>query len=307
MLWTLLFISIPIALSRGFTVLEEWLSSKQTLLKVRVITVVWLFLVLVPLVQGRAPTNATKHVTVDWFAQGMVLPIDHADVSAFSMRDLLGSHMGNLALQSVSKNYLEADIAISGNPYLACKYIEEKDASTIFTTPNGRAELVESGCRPDRLYVENAQKIVSPRLEYFGVRAGVVERFQKGKLGFRLLLRGFLPPERWGIWAGGYRSAIGFRYEQTLRSPELELVMRPHPKDETIRTVVISANNKEIGRETLRDKDFQSYRFSLPPGVKDTAIELTISCVRDDKEILADDATDGPNPCVGLQSLRIRS
>jgi hypothetical protein len=305
MLWTLLFISIPIALSRGFTVLEEWLSSKQTLLKVRVITVVWLFLVLVPLVQGRAPTNATKHVTVGWFAEGMVLPIDHAEVSAFSMRDLLGSHMANLALQSVSKNYLEPDIAISGNPYLACKYIENKDASTVFTTPNGRAELVESGCRPDRLYVENAQKIASPRLEYFGVRAGVVERFQKGQLGFRLLLRGFLPPERWGIWAGGYRSAIGFKYEQTLRSPELELVLRPNPKDEVIRTVVISANNKIIGRQILRNKDFENYKFNLPPGEKDTSIELTITCERDDDVILADDAVDGPNPCVGLQSMRI--
>jgi hypothetical protein len=305
MLWTLLFVSIPIALSRGFTVLEEWLSSKQTLLKVRVITVVWLFLVLVPLVQGRAPTNATKHVTVGWFAEGMVLPIDHAEVSAFSMRDLLGSHMANLALQSVSKNYLEPDIAISGNPYLACKYIENKDASTVFTTPNGRAELVESGCRPDRLYVENAQKIASPRLEYFGVRAGVVERFQRGQLGFRLLLRGFLPPERWGIWAGGYRSAIGFKYEQTLRSPELELVLRPNPKDEVIRTVVISANNKIIGRQILRNKDFENYKFNLPPGEKDTSIELTITCERDDDVILADDAVDGPNPCVGLQSMRI--
>jgi hypothetical protein len=55
----------------------------------------------------------------------------------------------------------------------------------------------------------------------------------------------------------------------------------------------------------LRNKDFENYKFNLPPGEKDTSIELTITCERDDDVILADDAVDGPNPCVGLQSMRI--
>ena len=305
MLWTLLFMSIPVALSRGFALLEEWLSSKQTLLKVRVITVVWLFLVLVPLVQGRAPTNATKHVTVGWFAQGMVRPVDNSETSAFSMRDKLGSHMANLALQSVSKGYLAPDVAISGNPYLGCKYIELRQASTVYTTPNGRAELLESGCSPDRTYVEEGQEIAPTQLDYFGLMPGQVERFERGQLGFRLLLRGFQPPQRWGIWAGGYRSAIGFKYERALQNPQLEMVLRPYSKDDVMRTVVVSANNQEIGRAVLRIDSFQKYKFNLPSAARGASVELTISCERDDEEILADDPVDGPNACLGLQSMKI--
>ena len=305
MLWTLLFVSLPIALAQGFSLVEDFLTSRTRPFQYRVVLSMLIAAVLVPLVQGRAPTSATKHVTVEWFAQGMVLPIDNTKSSAFSMRDKLGSHMANLALQSVSTRFLTPDVAISGNPYLACRLIETNRTSTVFTTPNGRNELVGSGCNPDITYIEEGIQLSNPDIKFFEIEEDVVERPALGQLGFRLLLRGFLPPEKWGTWAGGYRSALGFNLPDKLNDPGLVVVLRPYPRDEEAQEVVLSANGIEIGRTTVGFESSQRIEVSLPKSSIGSPVELTITCTRSDEEIIQDDPVDGPDPCVGVRSLKL--
>jgi hypothetical protein len=214
--------------------------------------------------------------------------------------------MANLALRSASEGVLPPDVAISGNPFLACTSIEALAARTVYTTPNGRAELVESGCSPGIAYVEDGELLPSPTISYFGLRTNVVEKTSSSGQGFRFLLRGFLPPQQWGTWAGGYRSAVGFEYEEVMLAPLLSLRMRSNPDDPDQRTVVIRANHREVGRKQLSFDQIDVIDVPLPSGQVGTRVELTITCERTEQEVLADDPVDGPDACVGLESFTLR-
>lgn len=307
MFWTLLYVSIPIALGAGLSrgLRTSVFSNRGT--RVGRLVALWIALILVPLVQGRTPNAATTHFSVDWFARGVfaVSPSDSEINGAFSMRDKLGSHMANLALRSASRSVLAPNVAISGNPYLACVELAKQGVARVYTTPNGRAELVESGCDPLISYVEDGVSVPSPTIKFFGVRSGVTETFSDKSLGFRLLLRGFRPPEKWGVWAGGYRSALGFQYEENLIDPMLELVVRSWPADEMLRTVRIGVNGTEDISRTLSLSGKTTIMVPLPVGAVGTPIELTLSCDRTSEEILEDDPADGPSPCVGLESMSL--
>lgn len=307
MYWVILYISVPVALASGLTLLlgHKYLAAGGRRFGRQL--ALWLLIALVPLVQGRTPNAAVSHISVDWFANGVyaVAPDDRQSSGAFSMRDKLGSHMANLALRSASTSILTPDVAISGNPYLACADLVENGVVRIYTTPNGRAELVESGCSPDAVYLEDGRIIGRPHLEYFGVSPGVTETFTNKSLGFRLLLRGFLPPEKWGTWAGGYRSALGFDYEETMKAPSLEMVLRSHPRDEELRSVSIGVNGATAVTHRLAFGDPEPFVVPMPAGPAGTSIELTITCERTDAEVLADDPVDGPSPCAGLVSMRL--
>lgn len=307
MFWILLYVSIPVALGAGVSLLFRQSFFTDHRVRAGRLTAAWLVVAMVPMVQGRTPSAAVTHFSVDWFARGVfaVPPVDTETSGAFSMRDKLGSHMANLALRSASTNVLPPDVAISGNPYLACISLVDANVARVYTTPNGRAELVESGCDPAWSYVEDRAVIGPQEIEYFGVRSGVEEKFSEGSLGFRLLLRGFLPPERWGVWAGGYRSALGFDYEETLRNGSVRLVLRSQPDDETMRTVRIGINGREAASATLSLSSWSTIEVPLPDGPPGTPISLTISCDRTTEEVLADDPVDGPTPCAGLVSLKV--
>lgn len=307
MYWIVWYISVPLTLGT----LMSWAIDRELFgsgfQRVGRLTATWLALIFVPLVQGRTPNAATTHFSVDWFARGVfaVSPSDSEINGAFSMRDKLGSHMANLALRSASRSVLEPNVAISGNPYLACVELAKQGVARVYTTPNGRAELVESGCDPLISYVEDGVSVPSPTLKFFGVRSGVTETFSDKSLGFRLLLRGFRPPEKWGVWAGGYRSALGFQYEENLIDPMLELVVRSWPADEMLRTVRIGVNGTEDISRTLSLSGKTTIMVPLPDGAVGTPMELTLSCDRTSEEILEDDPADGPSPCVGLESMSL--
>lgn len=304
MFWILLFISIPIALSMGFTYLEEIQRKHDINKKMGLGFVVFLAITLTPLVQGRVPVSATKKQNVDWFANGMTrhfVDTQNRQV-AFSWTDRLGSHLSNLALRSTSNLVMPVETGISGNTYLACKFMNANDASLVYTTPNGRAELVASGCNPNISYVENGVLMPNPVLKYFPVFPGIEERTAENQPGFRFLLRGFQPPQPWGTWSGGYNSAIGFTIPSDVTGPILSLRLQPYPKDEVAREVVFAANGEIIGRTTVGFESSQKLDLVLPSSTIGKSVEITMTCVRTDEEIAKDDPVDGPNACFGLRS-----
>jgi hypothetical protein len=307
MLWILLFVSVPVALSFGFTWFEKFQITWNVNMRVGTTFVVLVALFLTPLVQGRLPVKATQKINVVWFAKAMVNHYDDIENRqvAFSWTERLGSHLSNLALHSSSDLVMPVETGISGNAFLACAFMNENKASLVYTTPNGRAEMVASGCDPDITYVESGVVVPHTTIKYFDIAPGVVERPALGQLGFRLLLRGFLPPEKWGTWAGGYRSAIGFNVPRDLNRPMLKVVLRPFANDEEAREVVFRANNEEIGRTTIGFESAQSVNLSMPTALVGQPVELTITCTRTDEEIKKDDPVDGPNSCVGVRSLQL--
>ena len=306
MLWVILFVSIPIVIGGVLTYFEQFLLTRNDSHLSYYATAVCVLL-LTPLVMGRYPTAAFKHGSVDWFAKGISSTFEDVENNkvAFSTIDRLGSHLSNLALRATSNVIMPVETGISGNAFLACSFMNDNSASLVYTTPNGRAEMVMSGCNPDITYIEDGQRIQNPKLDYFSVDVDFIERLAKGQLGFRLLLRGFLPPEKWGTWAGGYRSALGFRVPTNLGKPALRVVLRPWIVDKESEEVVIKANNIEIGRVRMTTQQNKSVELSLPDSLIGKEVELTLTCVRTPEKVQKDDPADGPDPCVGLVSLSV--
>jgi hypothetical protein len=304
MLWVILFVSIPIVSGRVLTYFEKFLMTRDDSRLSYYATAVCVLL-LTPLVMGRYPTAAFKHLSVDWFAKGISSTFEDVENRkvAFSVSDRLGSHLSNLALRATSDLVMPVNTGISGNAFLACKFMNENDASLAYSTPNGRAEMVMSGCNPNITYVEDGVRQLNPLLNYFEIAEGEIERPALNQLGFRLLLRGFLPPEKWGTWAGGYRSAIGFIAPQDLQNPSIQIDLRPHPSFTSGREVIFAVNDVEIGRTKIFQSTTQKVKFPLSKSISGKPVELTITCARTEEEILQDDPADGPQPCVGVRNL----
>lgn len=307
-LWVIVFVSLPLTISIILDWVDSW-SQRSSHGDVRVPVTIVCAMLLLPSATNRTPAAATRHFTVDWFAKGILGEYGSRSNSAvaFSMRDRLGSHLANLALHGTSRARVKVETSLSGNPFVACQEINAEEAKLVFTTPNGRAELVESGCDPEIMYIEEEKRINNPWVPYFYLGADQEERTARDQPGFRFLLRGFLPPENWGTWAGGYGSSFGFAYEEDLVSPSMELRLRSHPKDTTQRLVIVKVNGGEVGRKMLPLEGDVLMETMLPSGVAGKRIVVTLLCERTDSETMEDDAADGPTPCVGLESIKLRN
>jgi len=303
-LWILLFVSLPVALSVGSTWLEEievtWSINKRFGLS----AVVVVALLLTPLVQGRAPVNATRKHNVDWFAKGMTVDVqDEAyRAVAFSWTDQLGSHVSNLALRATTNLVMPINVALSNNTFFACRFINANDATVIYSRTHGRASLLNSGCKTNAVYVEE-DVIMEPLRPRFPALSVGNERFvSNGTMGAGHILYGFLPMEDWGIWSGGYQSVFGLRTREATPNAVLRVKLETH-----------RVFGKGIG-VTLRVNGEVSNEFSMPRSgelivdveLGDTQagqqFEVSIECERTDEQVLKDDPLDGPIPCVGLKS-----
>lgn len=309
MFWILFFISVPVLLSLVALTFERFQAMRPLPSQIALGLSVVIALLLTPMIQGRLPVNATKKHNVDWFANGITREFDDTmnRKVAFSWVDKLGSHLSNLALRATSDLVMPVETGISGNAFLACTFMNENKATLVYTTPNGRAEMVASGCDPTITYIENGEQQVNPSIEYFRLDRGKTEQIADGKAGFRFLLRGFLPPERWGTWAGGYRSAIGFDVPTNVSAPQLELTLRRHPDTPTTRDVAIAANGQTLRRARLKSTKAEKLVLELPPSMIGQPVELTLTCARTDDEIVKDDPVDGPEPCVGVVSMALKN
>ena len=223
------------------------------------------------------------------------------------MRDRLGSHLSNLALRSKSQVVMPIETAISGNTYLACQFINENDVSLVYTTPNGRAELVESGCGDSLTYVESGLTIENPKLKYATLPLNSIQFVSLGNSGFQYLVRGFLPPETWGTWAGGYRSLMGLRIPQDLASVELVVGLETHAIYGQGQNVKIRINGEAASQVTMPTKGAREAVVRLFDLQQNQSLEIALECERTDEQVLKDDPVDGPIPCVGVTSLQLRN
>ena len=134
------------------------------------------------------------------------------------------------------------------------------------------------------------------------------ERFvSDGAIGAGHILFGFLPMEDWGVWAGGYQSVFGVRTREATPNAILRVKFETH-----------MVYGRGVG-VTLRVNGEVSNVFSMPRSgelVVDVALgdtearqqfEVSIECERTDEQVLKDDPSDGPIPCVGLKSFVLTS
>jgi hypothetical protein len=309
MLWVLLFISLPVALSVCCTWLEKieyrWPPEKRR----GFVAVLAVALLLTPLVQGREPVNATRKYNVDWFAKGMMLDVQDEEYRAvaFSWVDQLGSHVSNLALRATSNLVMPINVALSNNTYLACRFINENEATVVYTSTHGYSALVNSGCNTSAMYIEEDRIMEKLKPSFSSLTVGNERFVTDGAIGAGHILRGFLPMEDWGVWAGGYQSVFGVRTREATPNAVLRVKFETH-----------MVYGRGVG-VTLRVNGEVSNVFSMPRSgelVVDVALgdtearqqfEVSIECERTDEQVLKDDPFDGPIPCVGLKSFVLTS
>jgi hypothetical protein len=309
MLWVLLFVSLPVALSIGCTWLEQIELSWPTPKRGGLIAVLAVALLLTPLVQSRAPVNATRKPNIDWFAKGMMLDVQDEEYRAvaFSWTDPLGSHVSNLALRATTNLVMPVDVALSNNSFLTCRFINENDATVIYSRTHGRASLVNSGCKTNAVYIEEDVIMETLRPRFPTLTVGSERSVSDGVIGAAHILYGFLPVEDWGVWSGGYQSVFGMRTREAIPNAVLRVKFETH-----------MVYGRGIG-VTLRVNGEVSNVFSMPLRgelVVDVALgdaqasqqfEVAIECDRTDEQVLKDDPADGPIPCVGLKSFVLTS
>ncbi|CAB4563452.1 unannotated protein [freshwater metagenome] len=304
MLWVLLFVSLPVALSVGCTWLDKvefsWPAEKRR----GAIAVLAVALLLTPLVQGRAPVNGAKQPNVKWFAQGMTLDIPEGEYRAvaFAWMKPLESHVSNLALRATTELVMPINVALSNNTYFACRFINENEATVVYTSTHGYSALVNSGCNTNAIYIEEDRIMEKLKPSFPSLTVGNERFVTDGAIGAGHILRGFLPMEDWGVWAGGYQSVFGVRTREATPNAVLRVKFETH-----------MVYGRGIG-VTLRVNGEVSNAFSMPRSgelIVDVALgdtearqqfEVSIECERTDEQVLKDDPFDGPIPCVGLKS-----
>jgi hypothetical protein len=304
MLWTLMFVSLPVALSIACTWLEKvelsWPADKRSGL----IAVLGIAILLTPLVQGRAPVNATRKPNIDWFAKGMLLDVQDEEYRAvaFSWIDQLGSHVSNLALRATSNLVMPVDVALSNNTFLACRFINENDATVVYTSQHGRAALVTAGCSPKVMYIEEDRILENENPSYRPLSVGVERFISDNQKGVGHLLHGFLPVENWGVWAGGYQSIFGVRTTEEITNAVLRVKLETHMVFGKGIEVTLRVNG-EVSQVLVMPQRGE-VEVDLPLGTtsRGDQFEISIECERTDEEVLKDDPSDGPTPCVGLKS-----
>lgn len=308
MLWVLLFVSLPVALSVGFTWIEnlqvKWPVGQQIGFAAVLLTAI----VFTPLVQGRYPASATKKHNVDWFAKGMLVEIPDNDYRAvaFSWEDQLGSHLSNLALRATSNLIMPVEVALSDNTFLACRFINENDATVVYSSKHGRSALVESGCKATLLYVENDQIIKIDNSIFPELGVNQVKQMSLGADGVKHLVTGFLDPEVWGSWADGYRSAVIFRASDAAANGQLRMNLATHPVNGRGIGLTIRVNGEVERVISMPQSGEIQIDVELGTVRRRDQFEVTIECARTDEQVLQDESFENPSVCVGVSSIELR-
>lgn len=307
MLWILLFVSIPVALMQGFFYLESFLAEKTRMLQTRVIMTLLLAVVMIPLIQGRAPVNSTRHGTVDWFAKSMVLDpkIDSVDSVAFTPLDPLGSHLANLALKSTSQVQFPIDISLKGNSYTACRFINRESIDTIYTSEGAISALANAGCRLNHRFVIDGVAQELPAVPYSDLKFDVEYRTGKSDIGQFTLLRGFNSVEKWGGWASGYLSAVGVKIPDTADNARLLIRIRPSksgPEEPTVRFLV---DNQDVKQIQFFDDKSRVVEIPLGARTKGEKFEIGIDCAWTDEDAAQVTGDVKPKNCLGVESITL--
>jgi len=309
MLWVVLFISIPIALSAVLSMFENWLNTIAPREKTGYLAVVFCVLLLIPLVMGRYPKAALSHGVVDWFASGLIANEQALGdrTMAFARGDILGSHVSNLALRSFSGVIVPIDIGISGNPYLACKFVNRENIDLLYTTGNGKAEMVLSGCKDELRYVVDGTLMTNEEVPFFGIPANVDVDLTTEAAALQHMQRGLIPYTKAGNFATGYRSTIVFSFPSRFVNPSLQLNFLTTIEGPADKSVTVLVNGVAQSRVETIPGQITSLTIPLPSGEAGTGVKIGIDCSWSDEETRKVDPYGYPPACLKLMSMRLVS
>jgi hypothetical protein len=308
MYWVLFFVAgaillkwIPSAIDHAFTSWNQYLSSLMILLLSG-------FVVAIPFTLGSSPTEASKHISIDWFAEGMfvdVSDIEPFNASVFNTWDNLGAHVGNIAIRRLSPSFLPIDIAQSRNTRWACWYMRERDVNLIYTATGQALALVESGCDQFGTYLENGRRIDKLLLLTRNMVVDKTVSTSSLTKGTRFLSTGFSEPEPWGTWADGFHSSI--QMQSRVIADELNAkfsLRRVTSHQQPLRIETFINGTRVLIDSVPVNKD--SALISIPGIKAGDFLSFQFVCGRTELEALtAANDPGGTGRCVGVQDFLI--
>ena len=308
MLWILLLTSVPLVVGGVLDACSTWMSSLVEPQRRALIIALPTLLLLTPIALGKYPVLATQHSSFPWFAKAVRVPtgMDPEATAAFAPNDPQGNFISNLALSIISKNSLDLNIALTGNQYLACRFIATRPVAVVYTTKGGKDYLRDSGCPPDLLYFEEDIRTDTYRRSHPVLASGTTSALESTPGLNEYLSSGFYGKERWVRWATGLRSTISFSVDVDETNSNIvfgyltpDVVTRPLTALFTINGVVT---------EELLVTSASSGVVMIPitPLIKETGfVDLQIDCDWTDDEIWSLDFAPSIPKCIGIRYLGI--
>lgn len=307
MLWIVLFVSVPVALSAVFSQVELYFQQRTRRERTGYLAVAMCCLLLVPLVMGRAPRAALTHGSIDWFAQGLMANVQAPGdrTMAFSLGDVLGSHVSNLALRSFSGVTVPVEIGLSANTFLACRFINREDIQLLYTTGNGVAEMFGSGCDTELKYVVDGKLIPESTSQFFAFPVNTDIDLTTIPAALQHMQRGVLPHSKAGNLATGYNSRIVFSLPQKLKKSILEFDFMATKEGPLDKKVTITVNGKSETSVVMSPKKLTSVDLLLNSGSAGDLMDVTIDCAWSDEETKLIAPFQNPPPCLKLIRMKL--
>jgi hypothetical protein len=308
MLWILLFISIPILVGGLLDVVSPWICSLSKPNRRALILTLPILLFLTPTVMGKYPILASQHSSFTWFAKAIraTTDMDPGQTVAYAPYDPQGTFISNLALSIISKNSLDLNVALSGNQYLACRFIASKSISVVYTTLGGKKYLRDSGCPPELLYYEEDTRTDTYRRSHPRLESGILSALESSPSLSEYLDSGFHGSERWVRWSTGLRSTISFSID--VGQANSNIVFGYLAPDALPRPIMAVFTVNGVATKKLSVEQLSSGEVLIPI-TKETqesgVVDLQINCDWSDEEIRSLDLVTSPPKCLGIRYLGV--
>jgi hypothetical protein len=307
MLWTLLFLCIPIVVASALSLLTPQLAKWTSKNRNAFMFCSVLVLVLWPITNGKYPGVVSQHTMHSWIGTSLAEPtgLDPLGEVAFSANDPQGTYIANLALQTTSANELDTTLSLSDNPFLVCFYISNRPITTVFTRTGGKHFLTESGCPSNLLYIESGERMdavnptypqMTPGEEMSAISKPVIDEY---------LSTGFRGTEGFIRWATGLNSKILISSSSDKPSKQIKVgyimsdaATRPH-------RITFRINGEAVLEQSFQAEEVGVVNLAIPTSEQDKNVDIEIDCDWREEEIWNNDLLVTPPRCLGVTSLEL--
>jgi Ca2+/Na+ antiporter len=311
MYWILFYTAVVLALKWSTRLLDHYTRKVSR----RLIAVIWVSLIVImgafPLTWNRTPLEATRHIAIDWFAEGMF--VDVKDIrpyraAVFNTWENLGAHVGNIALRQMSPTILPIDIAQSRNTQWACWYMRNQNVNLIYTATGQGAALIEAGCDQYATYIENGTRYdrLIPQAPALMLGKQVLASTTSEDAGY--LSTGFFATEDSKIWATGFHSSVQMSAIESRTNLEMLFNLQRNTNHQFPVTIQTYINGRQIDSSDLAT-DQKTKTIMIPEINRNDHLSFQFVCQRSNDEVL--ETTNSGNPellkCVGLEDFRVNA
>ena len=307
MYWILFFVAIVLVIKWGIAFIDSVLAPRRQIVSNSILGSLSLSLLVLPWALGTGPVEASKHISIDWFARDMQVDVSNIkpfNAAVFNTWENLGAHVGNIAIRRLTTSFLPIDIAQSRNSLWACSYMRDRNVNLIYTASGQGLNLINSGCDQFATYIEDGvvhERLIPSAPDMVLNKKVTTSSYTRGT---RFLVSGFYEPSIWGTWADGFHSSVQMTSTVTSKSLSSTFSLKRNPQISNVIRIKIYIAGKKVGLvEVPTDKS--SITFAIPAVKAGEILSFQFVCDRNTDEILRSSSDAEFRKCIGVQDFRI--